>query len=162
MIIVFQLIPNELIISKISSLLKKGKIKSEIESYRSFSVQPNIYRISEIILLSKLNPFIILNKLILKQQYSYTKGISIFHQHIDLQNLIYEYLNDKAVKCVDLVFLDLSSAFDLVPHDRLLEKLNSFVITGDFLKILKSNFVNRKLFVRYIDKNSIKTIKKGE
>jgi hypothetical protein len=140
MIIVFQLVPNELKISKVSPLLKKGKIKSEIESFWSISVQPNIYRIFENILLSKLNPFIILNKLIPKQQYSYTKGISIFHQHIDLQNLIYEYLNDKAVKRVDLVFLDLKSAFDLVPHDRLLEKLDLFGITGDFLKILKSNW----------------------
>jgi len=131
-IINFEMIPNELKLSRITPLLKKGKLKSEINSYRSISVQPNIYRIFEGILLSKLNPFVFLNNLMPKQQYSYKRGINISNQHIDLQNVIYNNLNDKRVKCVDIIFLDLSSAFDLVPHDMLLLKLNSMGISGIF------------------------------
>ena len=153
------MIPNELKLSRITPLLKKGKLKSEINSYRSISVQPNIYRIFEGILLSKLNPFVFLNNLIPKQQYSYKRGINISNQHIDLQNVIYNNLNDKHIKCVDIIFLDLSSAFDLVPHDMLLLKLNSMGISGIFLKLLLNSFVNRKQFVNFnnfISKVSVK------
>ena len=45
------------------------------------------------------------------------------------------------------VFLDLSKAFDSVPHRPLLQKLQAFGISLDLLKWLFSYLYNRKQFV---------------
>ena len=82
-------------------------------------------------------------------QYSYSKNKSIFNQHIDLQKVILDNLNDKSILCVDLVFLDLTSAFDLVPQDKLLIMLNQYGFSGKILKLLCDSFLNRKQFIKF-------------
>jgi retron-type reverse transcriptase len=46
-----------------------------------------------------------------------------------------------------MIFLDLSNAFDTVPHDKLLLKLSSFGITGDYLILIKNYLIGRKQFI---------------
>jgi len=49
---------------------------------------------------------------------------------------------------VDVVFfLDLAKAFDKVPHQRLLEKLNKHGIRGKFLSVIGDWLSNRKQMV---------------
>ena len=45
---------------------------------------------------------------------------------------------------VDVFYLDLSKAFDRVPHERLLLKLSSHGVTGDIYNWVKSWLSNRK------------------
>ena len=45
---------------------------------------------------------------------------------------------------VDMVYLDFEKAFDKVPHDLLIEKLQSFGIYGNLLKWLNSYLTNRQ------------------
>jgi len=45
---------------------------------------------------------------------------------------------------VDIVFLDLATAFDKVPHDRLLEKLKNHGIIGNLLGVIGDWLRNRK------------------
>ena len=45
---------------------------------------------------------------------------------------------------VDMVYLDFEKAFDKVPHDLLIEKLQSFGIYGNLLKWLNSYLTNRE------------------
>ena len=49
---------------------------------------------------------------------------------------------------VDEIFLDLSKAFDKVPHQRLLYKIRNIGITGDLLKWIESFLTNRRQRVR--------------
>ena len=48
---------------------------------------------------------------------------------------------------VDMVYLDFEKAFDKVPHDLLIEKLQSFDIYGNLLKWLNSYLTDRQQHV---------------
>ena len=52
------------------------------------------------------------------------------------------------------VFLDLSKAFDTVPHKILLKKLEHYGIRDNALKLMESYLSNRKQFVSINGKNS--------
>ena len=45
---------------------------------------------------------------------------------------------------VDVIYLDLQKAFDSVPHNRLLLKIESYGISGKFLGWIKSFLSNRE------------------
>ena len=50
---------------------------------------------------------------------------------------------DKRLSTTDVIFLDFERAFDSVPHDRLLLKLECFGITGSLLSWLSNLFLGR-------------------
>jgi hypothetical protein len=74
-ILEFKQIPDYLKLSIVSPVPKGNKNKNFFRSYRPVSVQPNIYRIFEIILLNKIMPFIEYNRIIPDSQYGYRKGV---------------------------------------------------------------------------------------
>ena len=62
-------------------------------------------------------------------------------------NRIYTLLHDqKSVikEQVDMVYLNFEKAFDKVPHDLLIEELQSFGIYGNLLKWINSYLTNRQ------------------
>ena len=65
-----------------------------------------------------------------------------------MSNLLeyWEYLTDKIDKGepVDVIYLDLSKAFDIVPHKRLLKKLGPYGIQGEVLNWIKEWLSGRK------------------
>ena len=46
--------------------------------------------------------------------------------------------------CVDIIYFDFAKAFDSVPHERLLRKIESYGIGGNFLNWIKSFLRDRK------------------
>ncbi len=46
--------------------------------------------------------------------------------------------------CVDMMYFDFAKAFDSVPNERLLRKIESYGIGGNFLNRIKSFLSNRK------------------
>jgi len=96
--------------------------------------------------LAKIYPYIVhhleSNMLINNYQHGFRKGSSC------LTNLL-TFL-DKVVGCldtgddVDVVFLDFAKAFDKVPHQRLILKLESHGITGKLLSWITNWLTNRK------------------
>ena len=78
-IIELQEISKKLLLVKVIPILKKGKNSHKFQSYRGISVQPNLLRLFETIILNKINP---------EEQYGYKKSVSIFNQHLDIQNII--------------------------------------------------------------------------
>ena len=60
------------------------------------------------------------------------------------------------------VFIDLSKAFDTVPHNILLKKLEHYGIRGNTLKLIDSYLSNRKQFVSLNGtKSSMQDVKIG-
>ena len=55
---------------------------------------------------------------------------------------------------VDVIYTDFSKAFDSVPHQRLLKKMESLGITGNTLSWVKAFLSNRQQCVRVDDKLS--------
>ena len=94
-------------------------------------------------------PYINAYNIIPNHQYSYKKNIGIHNIHTDIQRLILSSFNDKDYIEIDIIFLDLSDAFDSICHNKLLEKLKRSGITGKFLDIITDTFVNRRQEVKY-------------
>ena len=153
-IIEYQKIPQKLKESIVSPILKSGKNKHLFTSYRSVSVQPNIFRIFENILNYKLLPFIERNEILPKTQYGYRTKIGLNCFHTDLQKVLYKSLNDKKVIGIDMIFLDLTDAFDKCNQKILLAKLKSFNICGTFFEIISDIFKSREQVVKYKNKFS--------
>ena len=80
-----------------------------------------------------------------KEQYGFRKKKSTGDAVNELLNNIYNATNRK--EHFGAIFLDLSKAFDTVPHNVLLLKLEHYGIRGTPLKLLKSYLSNRHQFV---------------
>jgi hypothetical protein len=82
-----------------------------------------------------------INKLLYKHQYGFLRGKSTEHALIQILNYIGNAFNNNSY-CVG-VFLDLKKAFDVVPHDILLKKLEKLGISGTTLDWFKSYLSGR-------------------
>ena len=142
-------LPQELKKSVVTPILKNNKNKNLFSSYRSVSVQSNIFRIFENILLNKMLNYIEINNIIPSCQYGYRKCTSISDLHIDMQKIIFESQNRSDVKAIDIMFLDFSDAFDTISHKRLFKKLEFYKFSNDFIVLLKECFKNRTQIVKY-------------
>jgi hypothetical protein len=85
------------------------------------------------------------NKLLSSPRFGFISGRSTTTQLL--------YFIDKCIstitegKVVDVMYFDFAKAFDCVPHNRLLQKLTSFGITGNTYNWIKSFLLQRKQFV---------------
>ena len=99
----------------------------------------------------------IINKVIPDCQYGYKSNVGLHNLHIDVQKLILESLDNKGYHGEDLVFLDLSDAFNTISHTKLLQKLSFYEIRGKFYEIICDLFKSRTQRVKYLDKYSDET-----
>ncbi len=81
------------------------------------------------------------SNLIFEHQYGFLRGKSTEHALLHITNKIGQALNENKF-CVG-VFLDLKKAFDVVPHNILLKKLEKLGITGTALAWFNSYLSNR-------------------
>ena len=136
--------PDPLKIACITALFKAGD-KLHPNNYRPISSLPILNKIFEKLLHSRLNNFFEQNGIFTDNQYGFRKGKSTSDAVNDLLNNIYQAINGN--EYLGAVFLDLSKAFDTVPHDILLQKLEHYGIRGIALNLMKSYLSNRKQFV---------------
>jgi len=75
-------------------------------------------------------------------QHGFVHGRSCTTQLVQLVDKLSELL-DQGIG-VDTVYLDFSKAFDSVPHQRLLQKLESYGVIGSVLQWIQSFLLSRK------------------
>ncbi len=90
----------------------------------------------------KLSQHLETNNLIYKHQYGFSRNKSTEHALIHILNSISIALNDNKY-CIGSNFLDLKKAFDTVPHDIPLLKLEKMGITGTELLWFSNYLSNR-------------------
>ena len=90
--------------------------------------------------------------LICDTQPSFVPGRSCMTQLITTLELWSEILDSGAL--IDAIYLDFRKAFDTVPHQRLLRKLESYDINGRILGWVKDFLLNRHQQVVVNDKMS--------
>ncbi|XP_057296299.1 uncharacterized protein LOC130625264 [Hydractinia symbiolongicarpus] len=114
--------------TKVLPLFKSGA-KSSVNNYRPISVIPAISKVIEKVVREQLTAYLESNNLINNNQFGFRPrrstelAATIFIDTVKLK------VNDG--KMVGAVFLDLTKAFDMLSHGKLLSKLSSFGIVGD-------------------------------
>ena len=113
--------------ANVTPIYKKG-CRSRAENYRPVSLTSQICKIVESVIRDAVVKHLEKNALIKNSQHGFRTGRSC------LTNLL-SFL-DKATECwdhgdgMDVIYTDFSKAFDKVPHQRLLKKLDSHGIGG--------------------------------
>ena len=125
---------------KIVPLLKSGN-KEELDSYRPISILPILSKILEKAVFHQLHSYQSENSLLLP----YQSGFRANHS----TQLAVTFLTDKIRGHMDkglvtgAVFIDLKKAFDTVPHDSLLQKLDRYGIQDLPLSWFEGYLTNR-------------------
>ena len=119
--------PTKLKIAKVLPLYKKGS-KCDLNNYRPISLLNIFSKVFEKIMKKKLIDFIDSCKILSPHQYGFQKGINTEDALTQFSKNIYRQLDNS--NTVLSIFIDFSKAFDTVPHNILLRKLEHYGIRG--------------------------------
>lgn len=138
-------------LAKVIPIFKKGD-PNIADNYRPISIIPIFGKIMEIILKKRLYRYLELNSILCACQFGFRAGCSTARAlHKVVQDVVkgFEMGEHTAV-----ALCDLTKAFDCVPHDLLLIKLERYGIRGLPLLFFKSYLENRSQCVIINDKMS--------
>ena len=122
-------------------IFKKGQ-KSMPENYRPVSLTSIPCKIFEHIIVSQIWNHLNKYHIITSKQHGFRAGMSCETQLIEAIDEWASIMN-KGSSQIDVIVLDFSKAFDMVPHMRLLEKLKSCGITGNTKRWVHSFLTSR-------------------
>ena len=136
-------VPTPLKTAVITPILKKQNLDPDaLGNYRPVSGLPFVSKILEKVVSARLKEHRVTNALYEPCQSAYRSGHSTETAVVKIADDVLREL-DRG-RCVFLVLLDLSAAFDTVSHQRLLRRLNvRFGLTGEALDWLSSYLNNR-------------------
>jgi len=131
--------PDLLKLVDVTAVFKKGN-KNDKANYRPISVMKAFAIVFERLLFKQLNEFI-------ENKFSpllcgFRKGHNTQHALINLLESWREQLDNK--KIIGTILCDLSKAFDTLPHDLLIAKLNAYGFSDSALNFISSYLTNRK------------------
>ena len=126
--------------ANVSPIFKKGD-KSQPANYRPVSLTSVCSKVLEHIIHSHLMNFFEDNQILCDQQHGFRKHRSCESQLLTtVQDLASGLDNSQQI---DAILLDFSKAFDKVPHQRLLIKLEHYGVRGTILQWIKSFLSDR-------------------
>ena len=130
--------PDELKLADVTPIYKKSDPDDKV-NYRPISILPSLSKIYEKVIYKQLNSFFEtkLSALLCGFRSKYST------QHA-LSNLLFDWQSclDKS-GVVGTILMDLSKAFDCLPHDLLLAKMHAYGVEHQSLKLIKSYLTNR-------------------
>ena len=130
--------------SKISPIFKSGD-NSDVRNFRPIALLSNFSKVLETILGDKICSHVI--NYITPEQHGFVKGKSTATNLYEFTQFVSSALDNRMQ--VDVIYTDLTKAFDRVNHCILLRKLEMYGICKNLLFVLRSVITGRKLFVEY-------------
>jgi len=131
-------VPNTWLQSCIMPVFKKG-LTCDPNNYRTIALTCIAYRVMEKIIRDAITKYLFEHKLISKAQHGFLVKRSTVTNLLECtQNWTVAMANRSATGCI---YIDFKSAFDLVSHQKLLNKLNAFGIDASSTQVAQSIFV---------------------
>jgi hypothetical protein len=134
-------VPSDWKLGNITPIFKKGS-KKKAENYRPVSITCVSCRVLESIIKDQLVEHLSVNNLIKETQHGFMKNRSTVTNLIEFFDKITATV-DEGIP-MDLVYLDFSKAFDKVPKERLLKKIQAHSITGKPLNWIRNWLTGRQ------------------
>ena len=137
-------LPEDWVNANISPVFKKGDVHLA-ENYRPVSLTSVSCKLLEHIICKHMLNHLEKNKILTNLNHGFRSGYSCETQLlVTLDELL--HFNDKGLQ-TDIAILDFSKAFDTVPHEELLCKLESYGITGSLHEWLRTFLSKRHMQV---------------
>ena len=125
----------------------KGKgSKAQCCNYRPISLTPVLCKIMERLVKQSLMTYLLSNNLLKDSQHGFLPGRSTLTCLLSYLESVTHFLDSN--QCIDVVYLDLAKAFDSVPHQCLLSKLQSYGIVNPVLAWIAAFLRDRKQCVQ--------------
>ena len=134
-------LPDDWKLQYVSPIYKKGQ-RSLAENYRPISLTCVLCKILESMVRSKVLSHLLTNDVLSKRQYGFINGRSTTLQLLHFLDVCTKSIVQGNV--VDTIYFDFKKAFDMVPHKRLLAKLESYGIKGKLLKWIEEFLTGRQ------------------
>ena len=140
-IIIYSCIALDWLKSNVIPIFKKGS-KHSPSNYRPISLTSLVGKILERLILNRINIFLDRQKILHPSQHGFRQGHSCQTQLLESVHLWAESLDRGS--STHIIFLDFSKAFDSVPHQKLLIKLEHIGIRGQILNWIQAFLYNRQ------------------
>ena len=126
--------------AEVVPIFKKGK-KSDPNNYRPVSLTSSVCKLVETVIRDAIFKHLESNELLTDAQYGFRKGRSCCTQLLDAMK---DWVNaiDEGYP-TDIIYLDYRKAFDSVPHERLLNKLEAYGIKGEIHRWIRNFLIGR-------------------
>lgn len=134
-------LPSSWKVAFITPIHKKGD-RSLVSNYRPISLTSPVCKIMESIIKDNIQEYLIDNNIITPYQHGFTPNRSCTSQLLVALNNWTKALDDGY--SVDVLYFDFTKAFDSVPHNRLITKLQGCGISGRLLAWLGNFLMGRK------------------
>ena len=130
--------------SRLCPVHKSGD-RNKIDNYRPIALLCNFAKLFESVLSDIMYSHV--RNGIIVEQHGFLKGKSTTTNLYEFTHFVSQALDKRSQ--VDVVYTDLSKAFDKVNHCILLRKLDAFGISGNLIKVIKSMLLDRQQYVEY-------------
>ena len=135
--------PMDLKYANVTPIFKKGDSTNK-ENYRPISILPHISKIFERILFQQISSYV--SSILSPYLCGFRKGYNAQHALLRLKKKMNISLDRK--ENIGLFMMDLSKAFDCIPHDLLVAKLHAYNFDKNCLKLVYSYLKQRKQRVK--------------
>ena len=137
-------LPQDWTDANVAPVFKKGD-RHQAENYRPVSLTSVLSKLLEHVVCQKMLLHFDKNKVLTHRNHGFRSGFSCETQlAITIDDLTRNFDNNIQT---DLAILDFSKAFDTVPHDRLLHKLEAYGVRGHLIKWIETFLCSRKMRV---------------
>ena len=139
-------IPDDWKRAEIRPIYKKKGKKTDPSNYRPVSLTSVVCKVFEKIIKATLSHHLTSNNLLSPHQFGFISGRCTNTQLLVTLQQWQKYLDNDVP--TDIAYMDFRKAFDAVPHERLLYKLNRYGINGKLHNWIRSFLTSRTQYVK--------------
>ena len=153
------ILPDMWKLSRVVPIFKEGS-KSSPLNYRPVSMTSMPCKVMERMLVDHIVSYLESNNLLAQAQFGFRQGRGVEDQLLLMYGEVVERVDSGEV--VDVVYLDLSKAFDVVNHELMVEKLGLLGFSPKVLSWVEAFLRGRRMFVSVgSGDSSLKSVRSG-